>query len=277
MDFTTPYWNNGSYYSYPSYTNVEVDILSTSNHPVRKYSLEGKTFIEGKKGSEFSIRIKNPNSMRVEVIVSVDGLCVIDGKKAHSNSRAYVIAAYDNLVIEGWRINNDEVRKFFFTEKENSYSGLKNGEEENCGIISVLAYAEYVKPTKITWAVEENYLPCYNTNVVSKGTNMTLSANSDTPSRATKGMSNAVFKSQVSNYSNQVKSEINLDSFDLGTGMGKKQESKVVGTYFNRDRFLGKTSIFYASRSSLTDMGIDVEKKPMVKLPQGFTDFCEEI
>ena len=65
-----PSWNQNYYYSYPSYTNVEVDVLSTSNRPVRKYSLEGKTFIEGKKGSEFSIRIKNPNSMRVEVIVS---------------------------------------------------------------------------------------------------------------------------------------------------------------------------------------------------------------
>lgn len=273
--YKNPSWYCTYYYNYPSYTNVEVDVLSTSNRPVRKYSLEGKTFIEGKKGSEFSIRIKNPNSMRVEVIVSVDGLCVIDGKKAHSNSRSYVINAYDNMIIEGWRINNDEVRNFYFTDKEASYSRIKDGDETNCGIISVLAYAEYVKPIKVTWNTTQlNYTP-YLDGGTTAG-NMTLSANTEGTSRQP-GMG-AVFSSHVSNYSSQTKSaEINLDSFDLGTGMGKKQESKVTGTYFNRGNFLGKTSIFYASRSSLIDMGIDVEKKPMVRLPQGFTDFCEEI
>jgi hypothetical protein len=259
------YKNQNYYYSYPNYSNVDVDILSTSKHPVRKYSLEGKTFIEGKKGSEFSIRIKNPNSMRVEVVVSVDGLCVIDGKKASSDSHSYVISAYDTLIINGWRINNDEVRKFYFTDKGNSYSGIKNGDEENCGIISVLAYAEYVKPVRISLITSEvPYIPFYTLTSAGNCSNITTSNY-----KCTTG----------GQYLSQTKNAVmdSVDSFDLGTGMGEKQDSKVVSTHFDRDRFLGKTSIFYASRTSLIDMGVDVEKKHMIRLPQGFTDFCEEI
>lgn len=230
---------------YSSNINVDVDILSTSSKPVRKYSHRGKTFIEGKKGSEFSIRIKNPNTCRVEVVISVDGLSVINGKKASTGSTGYVLDGYNSIVIDGWRISDDFVRKFFFTEKENSYSSRKDGDSDNCGVISILAYAEYREPVSISYPLgdyksvllpSENFILC------------------------------------------STKCSNTTDNFDLGTGMGEKVESKVTGVNFRRGEFLGDNTFYYASRKSLIDMGIDVEKKVKVnKLPQAFTDYCEEI
>lgn len=255
--------------------NVEVDIIPASGKSLRKYSFEGKTFIEGKKGSEFSIRIHNPNNFRVEVVVSVDGLSVVDGKKANSNSGSYIIDAFDTYRIEGWRISNEKIRKFFFTEKEKSYSAKKDGEDENCGVISVLAFAEKEKEVfdylinytlpQIGWEDPNKY---FKNNIFynSSGT-FNLGEYQTINSTSSYGVSNLKNK----------KSSITQDSFDLGVGMGKKTESHVVSVDFKRGVFLGKTTFYYASRSSLIDLGIDVEKKPKVRLPQAFTDFCEEI
>ena len=245
-------------------TNVEVEIISASGKPVRKYSLEGKTFIEGKKGSEFSIKIKNPNAGRVEVVISVDGLSVITGKRANTKSDGYIIPGYDSVVIDGWRISDDKVRKFFFTDKEASYVSKKDGDDTNCGVISVVAYLEKAKVR--IFSPDQGY-PYGNLRP-----NHEWSRLFNSPTNI-----GAVYSCSAVPQTRGMTKGVSDSSFNLGTGMGEKQESKVKRVSFERGDALTFISIFYATRGSLIDMGIDVEKTPAIKLPQGFSDFCEEI
>jgi len=42
--------------------------------PVRFYHHEGNDFIEGRKGSEFTLRVHNKSPRRVEAVISVEGI-----------------------------------------------------------------------------------------------------------------------------------------------------------------------------------------------------------
>ena len=108
--------------------NYEVDIM-VYGKPVREYVDKKKTYIEGRQGTDFAIRIKNNGSKRILAVTSVDGLSVIDGKESNYDidSQGYIISPYDSIIISGWRISDEKVKQFFFTNKENSYATRKHG------------------------------------------------------------------------------------------------------------------------------------------------------
>ena len=121
-------------------SNYIVEILA-NGHPLQEYFEKGKHYIEARKGTEFSLRIKNNGFKRILAVPSVDGLSVLDGKEAGEESSGYIINGYDSLTIDGWRVSDSEVRKFFFSNPEESYAKRKsNG--DNLGVIGIAIYRE---------------------------------------------------------------------------------------------------------------------------------------
>ena len=109
---------------------------------VRQYHHKGNIFIEGRKGSEFSIFLENPNFYAVKAVVSVDGLCVIDGKPAGEKSKGYVIDAMSNLTISGWRISDSQISKFVFNDKRKSLNVQTGNDSSNVGVIGAMFFNE---------------------------------------------------------------------------------------------------------------------------------------
>ena len=107
-------------------SNYEFEIV-VNGKPLKEYYHESKNYIEGKKNTEFSLRIKNNGSAKILAIPSVDVLSAMDGKKASFDSSGYVISGYDSMTIDGWRTSDDEVAKFYFSNPEDSY-GKRKGE-----------------------------------------------------------------------------------------------------------------------------------------------------
>ena len=102
---------------------------------VREYYHDGKIFIEGKKGSEFTLKFKNNSYQRVLFVPSIDGLSVIDGKEASKNSGGYIVDALRSIEIKGWRTSLDDVASFIFDEKTNSYvNGLRRQTQDFGGM-----------------------------------------------------------------------------------------------------------------------------------------------
>ena len=81
---------------------------------VKTYDHGGKTYVEGRRGSEFSIQLRNNTNNQVEAVVSVDGKSVNSGEAAAYATRGYVLDAHSTVTIPGWRLNNQEVAKFGF-------------------------------------------------------------------------------------------------------------------------------------------------------------------
>lgn len=120
--------------------------IIVKDRPIDEYLHEGRTFVEGRKGSDFELSFKNTSKSRVLVVPSVDGLSPLDGQTAGPESRGYIVAAGATLVIPGWTITDDQVAKFIFENKEKSYGSHTDGGTTNAGVVGVLVYAEKQEP-----------------------------------------------------------------------------------------------------------------------------------
>jgi hypothetical protein len=101
----------------------------------------------GNVGDRYSIMISNPTGRRVEAVVSVDGLDAMDGQAAdYVQKRGYIIPAYGDATIDGFRTSYDSVATFRFSSVANSYAG-RLGQARDVGVIGVAFFPErYVPP-----------------------------------------------------------------------------------------------------------------------------------
>ncbi len=126
-----------------------VNILDGHGDTADVYERGGRFYIMGTVGQRYSIRVRNPTSHRVEAVVSVDGLDVIDGKAADFvNKRGYVVPAYGELKIDGFRTSQSQVATFRFSSVSNSYAGRK-GVARNVGVVGVAIFEEKAAPEVI--------------------------------------------------------------------------------------------------------------------------------
>src|SRR5689334_23287545 len=60
----------------------KIELLAENGAAMPVFQNGGRFYIEGLVGQRYTIRVSNPTARRVEAVVSVDGLDVIDGKTA---------------------------------------------------------------------------------------------------------------------------------------------------------------------------------------------------
>jgi hypothetical protein len=106
------------------------------------YMAGGKRFVVGRKGHDYSILVRNVSQSRVEIVLSVDGLDVMDGKAASFKKRGYILAPGEEIEVEGFRTSYDQVAKFEFSSVAASYSNLRHGTARDVGVIGLAVFAE---------------------------------------------------------------------------------------------------------------------------------------
>ncbi|MFC5050340.1 hypothetical protein ACFPK9_06930 [Rubritalea spongiae] len=106
---------------------------------------EGKRFVIGKAGSKYSLVVKNIFHSRVEVVLSVDGIDVMDGKSASVKKRGYIINPGQTLEVKGFRTSEQAVASFEYSSVAESYSHLRHGDTRNVGVIGMAVYPEKIK------------------------------------------------------------------------------------------------------------------------------------
>jgi hypothetical protein len=105
------------------------------------FAHEGRRFVLGAVGERYRIRIVNPTPARVEAVVSVDGLDALDGRPASLAKRGYVIPAFGDVTIDGWRTSLDTVAAFRFSSVRDSFAG-RTGHDRNVGVVGVAFFRE---------------------------------------------------------------------------------------------------------------------------------------
>ncbi|MBK1826453.1 hypothetical protein [Haloferula rosea] len=111
-------------------------------------------YVVGSAGAPYSIYVKNRCKSQVEVVLSADGLDVIDGKPAAFRKRGYVIPSGQTLEVRGWRSGWDRVARFEFSSVAGSYANRRHGDARNVGVIGLAVFGEKgVDPW--TWMPDE--------------------------------------------------------------------------------------------------------------------------
>jgi hypothetical protein len=101
----------------------------------------GRTLVLGHDGQRYRIVVRNATTARFEIVASVDGLDVIDGKPGDPNRRGYLVDPHDVLVIDGFRTSDANVAAFRFGRVAESYAA-QTSSDRNVGVVGLAIFAE---------------------------------------------------------------------------------------------------------------------------------------
>ena len=126
----------------PAGNLVSVGLRDQSGNFLPGLTVGDRWFVVGEEGRRYSIVVRNRSELRLEVVLSVDGLDVIDGRAASFRKRGYVIEPHRQLVVEGFRQSRDAVAAFRFGPVRESYAQQKYGDTRNVGVIGIALFNE---------------------------------------------------------------------------------------------------------------------------------------
>jgi hypothetical protein len=101
-----------------------------------------KSYAVGESGRRYTIVVHNNTDSRLECVLSVDGLDVLDGKTASYGKRGYLVDPRGDLEVDGFRQSTDTVAAFRFGSVRGSYANQKHGDTRNVGVIGLAIFNE---------------------------------------------------------------------------------------------------------------------------------------
>jgi len=267
---------------YNSTHEYEATIV-VNRKPVTEVYHQARTFIEGRKNSNYELFFKNNSSSKVLVIPSVDGLGVIDGKPAGIDSPGFVVNAYGSITIPGWKVDSKKAAKFVFkpqhaeNERDQTYVEAVGQDETNQGTIGFMVFKEKPVPFNWNWnlyngppTITRRYVKGMSgeswhgtgsfqanqlnaSSAVGANVSNTLGSNS---ADAPRGIAPS-FETQA-----MYCADVDQDK-SLGTGFGKATGFNTVETTFERETPTQPQAIFvfyYDSLRGLKRRGVPVER-----------------
>jgi len=229
--------------------NCEISVL-IKGRPITEFSHNGQTFIEGRGGSNYEIEFRNLNSFKVEVVLSVDGLSVTDGKTAGTGSSGYIVEPRSTIRVPGWTLDNAQVAKFAFSSHKGKSYAEQSGSPENKGVIGALVFRE------------KSYHPTYWNGGILRNVNIVVSSYNSSSSAS--GSTNpTLFAAQ--NAMTPVEQT-------LGTSFGQASDFRTSNVWFDRGEMLIMMMLYYDDIKGLRARGVPVDtarrRKP--RQPQAF-------
>jgi hypothetical protein len=120
---------------------LSVAVVDEDGRTLPGFTAGGRTLIVGEDGERYRIVVRNATDARFEVVASVDGLDVIDGRPADPNRRGYLVDPHGVLTIDGFRTSSEAVAAFRFGRVADSYAA-QTGSDRNVGVIGLAIFAE---------------------------------------------------------------------------------------------------------------------------------------
>jgi hypothetical protein len=251
--------------------NLTVELLTANGNKITEFSKDGRTYVEGRKGSNYKIKVTNHSHRRAKVIVSVDGLDIITGKRAIPGTGGYVLNAYASETFDGWRISDQQVREFFFTNEKNSYNAKTGNDTNNLGVIGVLAYYE-----QVSWSYSNSWR-AFDTQKYTLTAQEPLQAFYGSAAMDSLPIAAMATTMNLSKGSGVLRSTAPQNA-SVGTGMGKVKESKVENVYATWETStFSEVFIYYKSKKELESMGIIVAPVKQKPLPSAFAGYCKQV
>jgi hypothetical protein len=110
--------------------------------PAPTFWHEGESYVLGHTGQRYIIRVLNHSSQRIEAVVTVDGRDVVDGKNGDfQHKRGYLVPAWGQVDIDGWRLSESQAAAFRFSSVADSYAA-RTGNAREVGVIGVAVFPE---------------------------------------------------------------------------------------------------------------------------------------
>jgi hypothetical protein len=216
-----------------------VELVDESGVPLPTFDHRGRTYVLGAAGGRYLMRVRNTSARRVEVVASVDGRDVVDGRPAAFEKRGYLVEPYGAVTIDGFRLGDDSVAAFRFGAVSRSYAA-RMGDARDVGVIGVAVFAERVPPRPPPLVAPE---PRERASAPESRDRAGAKASPAAPSR---GEASAA-----------------AERPGLGTEFGEEHRSVVERAPFVREsaRPAALLTLRYDDRDGLLALGIDVDRR----------------
>jgi hypothetical protein len=227
---------------------IELMIL-VNDRAITQYYHDDKHYVEGRAGSEYEIEVYNHTGYRVEAVLSVDGLSVLDGKLAGTHSTGYLIDPRGKIRIPGWTLNSASIAKFKFAGKQKSYATQMTGDDRNTGVIGVMVFREkFITqwPHGITCSASSHVYSMNHSGQSGISANLA----------ASNMLQNSVVRGLAPN------AEANVVQQSLGTAFGESAQFATHKVVFQRGALLATLVCHYDERRGLKARGIRFERHP---------------
>lgn len=139
----------GSFAEPPPAARGLVDLTvrdGATDFALRTVSAGGRRLVVGAPGKRYTVKVRNRTDARLEVVLSVDGLDVLDGRPASYRKAGYLLPPRGRVRVEGFRTSTDTVAAFRFAAVRNSYAAQRYGDTRNVGVIDAAIFAERGRP-----------------------------------------------------------------------------------------------------------------------------------
>jgi hypothetical protein len=117
-------------------------IRSGSDSWLPMNEVKGRKLVVAEKGERYGILVRNRSEERKEIVMSVDGLDVMDGQSASFKKRGYIVEPHESLMVDGFRTSDGTVAAFRFSDVPDSYAARKHGDTRNVGVIGLAVFSE---------------------------------------------------------------------------------------------------------------------------------------
>ncbi len=135
-----------------SEAGYQVQVL-VDGAPAPTFWHDGETYVMGHTGERYVIRVLNHTGRRVEAVATVDGRDAVDGKAGDfRHKRGYLVPAWGQVDIDGWRLSESQAATFRFSSVADSYAA-RMGNAREVGVIGVAVFPERVyrpRPLPVT-------------------------------------------------------------------------------------------------------------------------------
>lgn len=255
---------------------VDVQVIDRSrSETLPAYRYRGTSYIAGRPGDRYAVRLTNRSAGRVLVVLSVDGVNAVSGETAATGQTGYVLAPWQSAEITGWRKSYSEAAAFYFTALPDSYAA-RTDRPDNVGVIGAAVFRERVSEPARGWrdrqppvarersdsnAVEPEQRAQGATDAAAAGTAAARSALPPAASLREERDSFAVKQEKK-----------------LGTGHGEREYSPTSQTAFERasTQPAEVVQLRYDSYANLLASGVIARPRPLPQLPDPFPGFAPD-
>ena len=237
------------------------EVLSTWRH-------RGASYIAGRPGDRYAVRLTNRSGGRVLVVLSVDGVNAVSGETAATGQTGYVLAPYQSAEITGWRKSHTEAAAFYFTALADSYAA-RTQRPDNVGVIGAAVFRERV-PEPVTHRREP--APPIARDRAANG----AAAQEEKASRADAEAPRSA--ATAPSPSSRIERESLAKSERLGTGHGEREYSPTSQTAFERasSQPAEIVQVRYDSHANLLASGVIPRVRPWPRQPEAFPSFVPD-
>jgi hypothetical protein len=228
-----------------------LDVVTRDNgQALPVYPKDGRRWVVGTPGREYSVRVCNRTNARVLAVMSVDGVNIVTGATAAPLQSGYVLSAWECADISGWRKSMERTAAFYFTELPDAYA-TRTGRPENVGVIGVAFFREKAPPV-VSWKDKVSRLEATE-DAASGGR---YDSKKEIAQGAARNEAQSAERSRADAASPAPPAAAPLAK--LGTGHGRSEESPTQMVAFERESDAPNETIaiHYDRRENLVAMGV---------------------